>query len=236
MSAAAKQLQASALVGALEVTWEAIRKAHPDVPPAIIVIASGHMGRGRQKLGHFAPDRWRDGKAAAKKKGNAAQQRAGAVHEVLVSGEGLARGAADVLDTLLHEAAHGIARVRGVADTSRSGRYHNRRFRALAEEMGLHVEGHPSHGWALTSLTPETAKRWAKAIKALDKAIAKSFRVGEPEGQQKAPGSRMLKAACGCALGDKCEPRIIRVARAVFDVAPITCGECGCAFELEGEG
>jgi len=37
--------------------------------------------------------------------------------EVFVGGEGLARGLADVHGTLLHEAAHALADVRGIKDT-----------------------------------------------------------------------------------------------------------------------
>jgi len=48
--------------------------------------------------------------------------------EVFVGGEGLARGPAEVLGTLLHEAAHALADVRGIKDTSRQGRWHNARF------------------------------------------------------------------------------------------------------------
>jgi hypothetical protein len=44
--------------------------------------------------------------------------------EVFVGGEGLIRGAASVLETLLHEAAHALAYVRDIKDTSRQGRYH----------------------------------------------------------------------------------------------------------------
>lgn len=51
--------------------------------------------------------------------------------EVFVGGEGLARGPADVLATLLHEAAHALAHVRGIQDTSRQGRWHNAQFKAL---------------------------------------------------------------------------------------------------------
>jgi hypothetical protein len=43
------------------------------------------------------------------------------------------------LATLLHEAAHGLAHVRKIPDTSRQGRYHNRRYQVLAEELGLDV-------------------------------------------------------------------------------------------------
>jgi hypothetical protein len=56
---------------------------------------------------------------------------------VLISGEGFGRGPPEVLGTLLHEAAHGLAKTRGIKDTSRQGRFHNLRYKALAEELGL---------------------------------------------------------------------------------------------------
>lgn len=80
------------------------------------------------RLGHFGAERWRLG----------ADERT--VPEVFIGGEGLARGASPVLATLLHEAAHALASVRGVQETSRRGQYHNKHFRALAEELGLHVD------------------------------------------------------------------------------------------------
>ncbi len=86
---------ASLLVACLERTWHAIRQRHPDVPDAVLVVASGSDGK-RLNLGHFAAHRW---------------QVAGADrHEVLVGGEGLHRGPVDVLGTLLHEAAHTTVR------------------------------------------------------------------------------------------------------------------------------
>jgi len=100
---------ASPLLGALEHAWAAIRTRHPDVPDAVLVIVSGGDAK-RLRLGHFAADRWQVAGAGR--------------HEVLVGGEGLQRGPVDVLATLLHEAAHGLARARGVKDTSRQGRYH----------------------------------------------------------------------------------------------------------------
>lgn len=76
-------------------------------------------------LGHFAPLRWSRGQDQ--------------VHELFVGGEGLARGAAGVLATPLHEAAHGIASTRGIQHTSRQGRYHNARSQAIAREVGIEV-------------------------------------------------------------------------------------------------
>jgi hypothetical protein len=119
---------ASLLVAALEHAWQTIRIRHPEVPEAVLVVASGSEGK-RLNLGHFAPHRWQV---------NGADR-----HEVLVGGEGLQRGPLEVLGTLLHEAAHGLAQARGVQDTSRQGRYHNRRYATLAHELGL--------GWPVSS-------------------------------------------------------------------------------------
>ena len=75
----------------------------------------------------------------------------GRLPELFVGGEGLARGGRDVLGTLLHEAAHGVASTRSIQDTSRQGRFHNTRFRALAEELGLAVAKTGSIGWSATT-------------------------------------------------------------------------------------
>ena len=40
-----------------------------------------------------------------------------------------------MLCTVPHEAAHGLAYARKIGDTSRQGRYHNRRYAALAGEL-----------------------------------------------------------------------------------------------------
>jgi hypothetical protein len=45
---------ASLLIAALEHTWHTIRTHHPDVPEAVLVVASGAEGK-RLNLGHFAP-------------------------------------------------------------------------------------------------------------------------------------------------------------------------------------
>ena len=44
------------------------------------------------------------------------------LHELFIGGEGLAAGAASVLATLLHEAAHAAATARSSQGTSRQGR------------------------------------------------------------------------------------------------------------------
>jgi hypothetical protein len=140
------QAAASAVVAALERAWSAIRADHPDVPEVVVILGAGSQARrGLFKWGHFAAARWHV---------------AGANHpEVLVSGEGLNRGARAVLATLLHEAAHGLAHTRGVNDTSRQGRWHNRRFAALAAELGLDVSFDKPTGWSQSRLTDRLTGR-----------------------------------------------------------------------------
>jgi hypothetical protein len=106
----ALQPPAARLVTALEAAWLAIVSRHPELPEAVVVVGAGSERRqGLFKWGHFAAFRWRRGEQP--------------LHEVLVAGEGLQRPAEAVLGTLLHEGGHCLAQVRGLADTSRGGRY-----------------------------------------------------------------------------------------------------------------
>ena len=126
----------SAVVRVLEDTWSAIRARHGEVPAVVIIIASG-TDRKQPVWGHHAPGRWHTGHG----------QRA----EIMISGEGLGRTPHDVLGTLLHEAAHALAAARGIKDTSRQGRYHNTKYKMLAEELGITVTFDPAIGWSITS-------------------------------------------------------------------------------------
>lgn len=90
-----------------------------------------------------------------------------AAPESLIGESSSACGAELSFERLLHEAVHGIAAARGVRDTSRAGRYHNRRFLAIAEEMGLDHsdEPHASSGFSLSRSIPRrrsaTARPWS---------------------------------------------------------------------------
>jgi hypothetical protein len=200
---------ASLLVAALEHAWSAIRQRHPQVPDAVVVVASGSEGK-RLNLGHFAPHRWQV---------NGADR-----HEVLVGGEGLHRDPTEVLGTLLHEAAHGLAQARGLQETSRQGRYHNRRYAQLAGELGLEVTNVKPIGWSATTVPDTTAAAYAGQLEELAAALVlwrrQEHRIGT--------GTRsrnLLAATCGCG-------RRIRVAKATLAEAPILCGACQQPFEL----
>jgi hypothetical protein len=203
----------SRLVAALEAAWAEVMERHTELPPVAIIVGqgSGHRGGGLV-LGHFAAERWQPASADGHY-----------VHELMIGGEGLRRGADEVFATLLHEAAHALARARGIQDTSRQGRYHNKRFKQLGEELGLVIERDPRIGWSLTTLPSPTAERYAAAIDTLERAIA-LHRRNEPTAGGGDRSGNLLAAACRC-------PRRIRVAPRTLADGPIVCAICAHSFE-----
>jgi hypothetical protein len=210
---------ASALVAACEHAWHAIQDRHPEVPHAVIILGTG-VERGRLvKLGHWWAGRWiADGEPRG---------------EVLLAGEALHLPATDVFEVLLHEAAHGLNAARHIKDTSRGGRYHNRRFQQTADTLGLTVAKLGPYGWADTSLAADTTTRYASEIDAIATAmrIARTLTrpaatIGGPGGEGQGPpasdtstGMATGPARCGCG-------RRMRMAPSVLAQGPVICGLC----------
>lgn len=204
----------SPLLRTLETAWSTIRRNHPDVPDAVIIIASGSRQASSLTRGHWAAGRW---------SGSGIKS----AHEVMVAGELLADGPLGVLETLLHEAAHGLATSREIKDTSREGRYHNVEYKALAEEMGLAVERDGTRGWSITEALPDTVARYEDTLRDLDAAI-RLVRAHESQFKTKKP-ARKTRVSLVCACGPE---------RGKLDAAPgtlakgdILCGVCGESFE-----
>src|SRR5208283_155330 len=84
---------------------------------------------------------------------------------------GLGRAPQEVLGTLLHEAAHALAAARGIKDTSRQHRYHNTKYKTLAEELGIAVAFDPTIGWSITTVPDHTAEDYADQLTALQAAM-----------------------------------------------------------------
>ncbi|MBY8859284.1 hypothetical protein K7711_22630 [Nocardia sp. CA2R105] len=182
------------LVAALEEAWAAIRSHHPEVPDVVLTVGAGSTG------GDLA-----------------------LMHELFVGGEGLQRGAIDVLGTLLHEAAHGLAVARDIKETSRQGRWHNERYRELGEELGLTLTQHPKIGWSLTTMPEGTRTRYRDQLEELTDALV-AYRRREPDHRSgRKSNNNGLAAECDCG-------RKIRVSRTAYDVGQIICGRCRAAF------
>ena len=199
-------------------TWRAIQALNPDVPDVFLVVKSSGRKRGGTTLGHYSYSEWEVGEAQAP--------------EVMISGECFAGGAEQVLQTLLHEAAHGMAHVRKIKDTSRQGRYHNKRFVALAEEVGLEwptlvdtqmglFTGMPyppdsTIGFSSVQLSQETITRYsARLIWLRTLKVCK----GQRRGPSIDPGVRRILTGCDCK-----EITFGHVQWGI--VAPLLCGRC----------
>jgi hypothetical protein len=197
------------LVTAMDRTWAAIQARHPAVPAVVIALGAG-SGRGRGlTLGHFAPGRWQHGE--------------GTLPELFIGGEGLARGGRELLGTLLHEAAHGVAAARGIQDTSRQGRFHNTRYADLARELGLEVAKTGTIGWSATTVPDATAARYRAELRRLDAALVAWRHADGAARGGRASSNNGLAARCDCG-------RRIRVSASVLAMGPITCGICGTHF------
>jgi curved DNA-binding protein CbpA len=202
----------SRVLAVLEDIWQAIRARHPEIPAVVLIIASGTEGR-QARWGHHAPNRWVAG----------TQARA----EIMISGEALRLGARWVLGVLMHEATHALAAARGIKDTSRQGRYHNKHFKTLADELGIEVEFVKLIGWAPTALPDKAAEVYTRQLQALEDALT-LWRLDETIAPP-ATGRRnsnLVAATCSCG-------RRIRVAASTLAEAPITCGECDGEFTAD---
>lgn len=228
-AAAISDASGSAVVRACEQAWRDIQGHHADLPDVVVILGSG-VERGRLvKLGHWWGGRWlADGQARG---------------EVLLAGEALHLPPEQVFEVLLHEAAHGLNAARRIPDTSRGGRYHNRRFAATAAEVLLEAEAMPPYGFAATKLTVAAKERYAPTIERLGDAmriarqIDRGVKLGAgTEGEFGAGrdevgsggGERGRKdavtAVCGCG-------RRLRMAPSVWEQGAVACGRCGTAFE-----
>ncbi|MFK0121611.1 hypothetical protein [Streptomyces sp. NPDC090994] len=238
---------AAGVTTALVDAWDAVRARHPDVPEAVISMATG--GRASAvELAHFAPRRWR------LREGDALH------HEVFVTAESLADGADKVFGYLLHEATHAVNEARGVDDCSAS-QYHNKAFRDVAKELGLIERDGITSNWkkkygfaGYSVVSPEAAETYAEQIAALDKAMhatrrpelfvtrtrgggGKTGTADEPEteaaadeGEDVPTGKKekekedrnYVKAVCKCEPS----PAVIRVSPKTLERRNIMCGDC----------
>lgn len=213
MTARTKATPSLAIIDALDRLAGQVRKNHPEVPDNIVfVLASGKTGRGA-KHGHFAPGAWKDN-----------------FHEILISAESLARGAEATLGTLIHELAHATAAATGVRDTSNNGRYHNKRFKTIAEGLGIELEQHDTIGWSLTTLPDETAAQYAAGLEALRKALV-THRMGlmaeGKAGPAKPRNKTKLPMVCGCD-----DPVTVSIQWFERQGHALLCEECGLGYAL----
>jgi hypothetical protein len=242
-TAAGKQAReyGSRIITALERAWAAIRARHPEIPDVVIVTGAGSHQKGTPEgyrlRGHHWPERWVTDPAERR------------VPELFTAGELLGAGGRAVLEVMLHEGSHALGVVRGIKDTSAEGnRYHNKRFVALATEMGLRGPDRPEKviGWSDCRITDETAAAYADIISAIDIARlpflpdgplgtgdgedgpggGESGEDGQGEDKPKKRGGRRVAVECACQ-----PPRKLHMTPKQIEDGPVICGICGEPFE-----
>jgi hypothetical protein len=220
----------SRAVAVLEDMWVEIRARHPELPALVIVTGAGADMRGPRNWnlhGQHCPNRW------------VVDPAGGRADELFVAGEDLAGGGAHILKIMLHEAAHALASLRGVKDTSRGNRYHNRRFVALAVELGLAGPDQPNKvsGFSAVTLPDGTAAAYTDLITAVDAAQLPHMDGYAADGSstdsqddddsdaQEKRGGRRAAVTCRCP-----EPRKIYLTARQIEQGPILCGVCSAEF------
>ena len=215
------------------------------MPDVVIVTGAGAIQKGTpqgyQLRGHHWPERW--------VLGGQDQPRA---PELFVAGELLAAGGRAVVEVMLHEAAHALATRRGIKDTSAAGnRYHNKRFVALAAELGLRGPDVPDKitGWSHCTLHGQAAyDDYAGVVAGINAAqlpflidLARPDRPGggggagdggedqgdDGPGQPAKRGGRRVAVECACQP----EPRRLQLTPKQIEDGPIVCGLCCAPFE-----
>ena len=237
----------STIVSALEAAWTDIRKDFPELPERVLFITGVGSRKNAVVRGHWRQTGWRT-------------ETEGDLPELFISGERLHDGGRGVMTTLIHEAVHALAAARNVKDTSRQGRYHNKRFAALAEEMGLAAPENPDQvlGFSDCKIRPTTADRFAESIKQIDTMVKANvpnpfanFERGialvlgmmriwgwDIEGERgeaahnEAPGIETTKAAPKRRSGVdfKCDCTTVTIPARQADSFNATCNECGHDF------
>lgn len=133
--------------------------------------------------------------------------------EITICAEHLDRGVYGVSNTLIHEMTHLKNLQNGVKDCSRSGTYHNKKFKDEAEQHGLSVGYHKKYGWAMTSLTDE-ACRYIDTLKHIDQeAFTISRQLPLSIAKPKSSSRKYICPDCGQSIRATKEVNII-------------CGDC----------
>ena len=202
----------SARVENLSTITKALEEAHAIIaketgaPRATIV-----TGRSDKVHGHFTPwTPWASGEES--------------FHEIFIT---IAkREAREILGTLLHETAHSIDNKEGIQGTSGDG-YHNQKFKARAESLGLTITQVPRIGFSKTDVSDECVARWQKAHDLIEEALRLTADSGQGTAKPKGRNKNLLVAECDC--GEK-----IRLSAKTLKICAPRCQNCFHDFEVKG--
>lgn len=123
----------------LEYDFEVLNEVYFDnaLPPVVITIMSSP-----RTYGHFTV-------------GKVWKAEENHFNEINISAEHLDRNIENVMATLQHELIHFYCQLNNIADTSQSGRYHNKNFKREAEARGLSISYAKYIGYSVTEPSQE---------------------------------------------------------------------------------
>lgn len=141
-------------------------------------------------------------------------------YEINICPEYLNQDAHTIVDTLQHESVHYLNRTLGIKDCN--GKVHNKKFKELAEKMGLIVTKSKQCGFGHTSCSDEFKKFIDEDIKPNMDAFSyfRSLPNKEPKPQRE---KKTFKYVC---------PECKKVVKAEPDMN-VVCGQCEVEFVIE---
>ncbi len=141
-------------------------------------------------------------------------------YEINMCAEYLSRPFMEICETLIHEMVHLKNLQDDVQDTSRSGKYHNKKFKEVAEEHGLLVDKDSKYGWCITKLTDETKYWIEQSCKDEDCFDLYRSKMLKPLAAKKQSTRKYVCPICGVIVRATKQVRII-------------CADCGEEMEEE---
>lgn len=154
--------------------------------------------------------------------------------QINIGTDTMGRPIENVIATLLHEMTHHYnATVLKIQDCSRSGLYHNKKFKESAEKDGLlHIKYAPSVGWSYTEPTEKLIEWILNQDRLTDVYFSYLYDIGKtgkptgtPKGKTtgKSPTTHSIKYQCPLC-GISC-----RATKPIY----IICGDCGVEMERQ---
>jgi hypothetical protein len=190
----------------LERLFQAFNEKYYDLELVQPVIVIQHQGKRKDILGWCTTKEIWINKEKTEKR-----------YEITICAEYLHRSIEEIAGTMLHEMVHLDNITHGVKDCTRSGKYHNKKFKASAEHVGLIVELSDIYGYSHTELNQANID-FVKSL-SLDMSgfkLSRSFQMKKPCGKK----SSMRKYVC---------PECQMAVRATKEVN-VLCGDCNLSL------
>lgn len=167
-------------------------------------------------LGHFTLDKiWRDKEFL--------DDEDKSYYEININPINLNRPVEDIMETLNHEMVHYLNKTLEINDCS--GAKHNKKFKEIAEKVGLICENDKKYGWGITYNSEEFLEFIHNIIKPNKDAFTYFMYIEHQEKEKKPREKKTFKHTC---------PVCGEIAKGKKD-AIFICGKCNVEMEIEDD-